>query len=155
MTHVLLVTATLRKPAALVTVTHRQNLELSPLSLPALCSFECLALKCKSPFPMTILLIYLPPKQNSSFLSEMHYLLTTLCTFSANITILGDFNIHEDIPSCHFAAEFLPLLDCLNLQQHVDVPTHFRGHILDLVISNLAPISNLLVYERGVSDHKA
>ncbi len=77
------------------------------------------------------------------------------CMISTNIIILGDFNIHVDTPSCHFAAEFMQLLDCLNLQQHVDVPTHFRGHILDLVISNLAPISNLLVYELGVSDHKA
>ncbi|ROL50204.1 hypothetical protein DPX16_22306 [Anabarilius grahami] len=51
-------------------------------------------------------------------------------------------------------AEFLQLLDFLNLQQHVDVRTPFRGHTLDLVISNLAPISNLLVYELGVSDHE-
>ncbi len=136
-------------------IIHTQNLELSALPLPTLSSFECLAFKCKSPFPITILLIYRPPKQNSVFISDLHDLLTTLCTISTNIIILGDFNIHVDTPSCHFAAEFLQLLDCLNLQQHVDVPTHFRGHILDLVISNLAPISNLLVYKLGVSDHKA
>ncbi len=133
-------------------IIHRQNLELSALPLPTLSSFECLAFKCKSPFPITILLIYRPPKQNSVFISELHDLLTTLCTISTNIIILGDFNIHADTPSCHFAAL---RQDCLNLQKHVDVPTHFRGHILDLVISNLAPISNLLVYELGVSDHKA
>lgn len=103
---------------------------------------------------MTILLTYCPPKQNSVFISEMHDLLTTLCTISANIIILVDFKIHVDTPSCHFATEFLQLLDCLNLQQHVDVLTPFRGHTIDLVISNLAPISNLLVYELGVSDHE-
>ncbi|KAJ8369327.1 hypothetical protein SKAU_G00093550 [Synaphobranchus kaupii] len=60
-------------------------------------------------------------------------------------------NIHVDNPSCHSAAEFLQLL---NLKQHVDVPTHTRGHTLDLVITGSAPISNLLVYDLGVSDHK-
>ncbi|KAF0022469.1 hypothetical protein F2P81_025282 [Scophthalmus maximus] len=36
-----------------------------------------------------------------------------------------------------------------------DVPTHNRGHKLDLVITDTAPIKNLLVYDLGVSDHKA
>ena len=31
---------------------------------------------------------------------------------------------------------------------------HAKGHTLDLVITNSAPISNLLVYDLGVSDHK-
>lgn len=86
---------------------------------------------------------------------EIHDLLTTLCTTSANIIILGDFNIHVDTPSCHLAAEFLHLLDCLNLTQYVVVPTHTRGHTLDLVITNYTLISNLLVFDLGVSDHKA
>ncbi len=103
---------------------------------------------------LTILLIYRPPKLNSVFFSEIHDLLTTLCSNTGNILILGDFNIHIDTPSCYTAAEFLQLLDCLNLQQYVDVPTHSRGHTLDLVISNSSPISNLLVYDLGVSDHK-
>jgi len=60
--------------------------------------------------------------------------------------------MHVDNASCHFAAEFL---DCLNLQQHVDIPTHSRGYTLDHVISNSTPISNLLVHDLGVSDHKA
>ncbi len=133
-------------------VIYRQQVELYPL--PTLSSFECFAFKCKPPFPMTILLIYRPPKLNSVFISEIHDLLTTLCSTTGNILILGDFNIHIDTPSCKFAVEFLQLLDCLDLQQHVDVPTHSRGHTLDLVISNFAPISNLLVYDLGVSDHK-
>uniref|UniRef100_A0A8C6M2E0 Reverse transcriptase domain-containing protein n=1 Tax=Nothobranchius furzeri TaxID=105023 RepID=A0A8C6M2E0_NOTFU len=73
---------------------------------------------------------------------------------SVPLIILGDFNVHVDSPSCHLADEFLQLLDCLNLQQHVDVPTHSRGHTLDLVITNSVPISNLFAYDLGVSDHK-
>ncbi|XP_055022551.1 uncharacterized protein LOC129412584 [Boleophthalmus pectinirostris] len=135
-------------------VIHRQHLELSSISLPPTSSCECLAFKCKPPFPVTVLLIYRPPKPNSAFIPEMADLLSTLCTTSANTIILGDINIHVDSPSCKPAADFLQLLDTFNLQQHVDVPTHSRGHTLDLVISNSAPISNLQVYDLGVSDHK-
>ena len=101
-------------------VIHRQDLELSPIPLPTT-SCECLAFKCKSPFPMTVLLIYRPPKTNSAFILEISDLLTTLCTTSANTIILGDLNIHVNTSSCHSAADFLQLLDSLNLQQHVDV----------------------------------
>lgn len=125
-------------------VVYRSNFDLSPL-----------AFKCKPPCSFTVLLVYRPPKPNSAFMPEIHDLLTTLCTTSANIIILGDFNIHVDTPSCHLAAEFLHLLDCLNLTQYVVVPTHTRGHTLDLVITNYTLISNLLVFDLGVSDHKA
>ena len=83
----------------------------------------------------------------------MSNLLTTFCTSSADVIILGDMNIHVDTPSCRFAAELLQLLDCFNLKQLVDVPTHTRGHTLDLVITNSAPLTNLQVYDLGVSDH--
>ncbi|KAF3701594.1 High affinity copper uptake protein 1 Copper transporter 1 Solute carrier family 31 member 1 [Channa argus] len=73
----------------------------------------------------------------------MHELLSTFCTASPNMLILGDLNIHVDTPSNHSAAEFLELLDCLNLKQKVEVPTHSKGHILDLVITDSVPISNL------------
>ena len=136
-------------------VVYRSNFDLSPLPLPAYSSFECLAFKCKPSCSFTILLVYRPPKPNPAFIPEIHDILTALCTTSANIIILGDFNIHVDTPSYHLAAEFLHLLDCLTLTQHVVVPTHTRGHTLDLVITNSTLISNLLVSDLGVSDHKA
>ena len=137
-----------------LSVIHRSDLELSLQPLPELSSFECLAFKCKPPSSVLFLLIYRPPKPNTSFIPEMSNLLTTFCTSSADVIILGDMNIHVDTPSCHFAAEFLQLLDCFNLKQLVDVPTHTRGHTLDLVITNSAPLTNLQVYDLGVSDHK-
>ena len=62
-------------------------------------------------------------------------------------------NIHIENPSSPLAADFLHVLDCLNLTQHVDAPTHTRGHTLDLVISDSPSIKNLSVYDLGVSDH--
>lgn len=88
---------------------------------------------------MTIILIYRPPKPNPAFISEINELLSSVCTTSANTVILGDLNIHVDTPSRQPAADFLQLLDVLNLKQHVDVPTHTRGHTLDLVITDSAP----------------
>lgn len=83
-------------------------------------------------------------------------LLTALCSTSTSVVVLGDINIHVDTRSSHSAAELLQALDSVNLKQHVDVPTHQRGHTLDLVITDLAaPITNLLVYDLGVSDHMA
>lgn len=73
---------------------------------------------------------------------------------STRIVILGDFNIHIYKPSCHLATEFLSLIDCLGLQQHVKAPTHTKGHTLDLVITDAAPINSLEVKDLGVSDHK-
>ncbi len=81
----------------------------------------------------------------------MHELLTTLCVTTGNIIILGDFNIHIDNHSSYSAAEFINLIDGLNLTQHDNVPTHSRGHTLDLLITN----SNLTVHDLGVSDNKA
>ncbi|ROI15639.1 hypothetical protein DPX16_20177 [Anabarilius grahami] len=134
-------------------VIHRAELKRSPLPLPDLTSMECLAFKCKPPYSMTVLLIYRPPKPHASFLHEIHDLLTSLCSMSTRIVILGDFNIHIDNPSCHLATEFLSLIDCLCLQQHVKAPTHIKGHTLDLVITD-APINNLEVNDLGVSGHK-
>lgn len=135
-------------------VIFRQGLKVTPITLPVTSSCECLAFKCKPPFPMTVLLIYRPPKQNSAFIPEMSDDLTTLCTTSTNTIILGDIHIHADTPSRQPAAKFLQMLESLNLHQHVNVPTHSGEHTLDLVISNSAPIRNLQVYDLGLSDHK-
>lgn len=96
-------------------ILHQTELELSPLQIPELTSMECLAFKCKPPYTMTVLLIYRPPRPNPSFLPEIHDLLTSLCTMSTNIVIIGDLNIHVDNPTCSLATEFLRLLDCLGL----------------------------------------
>lgn len=78
----------------------------------------------------------------------------SLCSTSTNVVILGDFNIHVDSPSCLLGAEFMQMLDCLSLKQHIGVPTYTKDHTLDIVITDSIPIKNLQVYDMGVSDHK-
>ena len=48
------------------------------------------------------------------------------------VLVLGDFNIHVDVPN---GLKFLDLLESLGLEQHVTEPTHIFGDRLDLVIT--------------------
>uniref|UniRef100_A0A3B3HT49 Reverse transcriptase domain-containing protein n=1 Tax=Oryzias latipes TaxID=8090 RepID=A0A3B3HT49_ORYLA len=136
-------------------VIYRRNLHLTPISTPVLSTFECLLFKCRTEkITITVILIYRPPKINPGFFNELQDLLTTICATSPSTLILGDFNLHVDTPTNCSAVEFLELLDTLQLTQHVKEPTHSKGHTLDLAITDTAPITNMEVYDLGVSDHK-
>ena len=49
---------------------------------------------------------------------------------------VGDFNINMDNEHDHKTKSFKSMLDEFGLKQHVNVPTHKFGHVLDLVISD-------------------
>uniref|UniRef100_A0A8C7WVE9 Reverse transcriptase domain-containing protein n=1 Tax=Oryzias sinensis TaxID=183150 RepID=A0A8C7WVE9_9TELE len=66
---------------------------------------------------------------------------------------MGDFNIHFDDPSCTSATELLYITESFNLIQHVSVPTHDKGHTLDLVFSLGLDIRELSVKDSHISDH--
>ena len=53
---------------------------------------------------------------------------------SGKLLVVGDFNLHLDIPTKPEVAKFLDSLKDAGLTQHIDEPTH-GDHILDLVIS--------------------
>jgi len=95
--------------------------------------------------------IYRPPKSNNAFLNELSELLTHLSSMSPNVNVnvifLGDFNIHIDNVSNAFTCEFLSCLDCVGMQQFNTLPTHTKGHILDLVCC-----SGVTPYNCTVSD---
>ena len=121
-------------------VIYRSDLKLSPLSLPEPSTFECLAFKSKPPFPVTVLLIYRPPKPNQAFIPEINELLTTLCTTSAHTVILGDLNIHVDTPSCHPAAEFYWTVftsHSMLMFPHTTEGTHWTWSLLTLPPSQI------------------
>ncbi len=54
--------------------------------------------------------------------------------------LLGDFNIHIDTDTVH-ALEFMSVLDCFNLQQHIDFPTHVHGHTQVLILLPLKALT--------------
>lgn len=74
---------------------------------------------------------------------------------SPTVILLHDLNIDIDNPSCSFANNFTSLLEWLGITQHVNLPTHNKGHILDLIsCTNITP-AHLDVIDFPMSDHKA
>ncbi len=78
-----------------------------------------------------------------------------MCFKFERTLILGDFNIHIDKNDSTMTLDFLSLLDCFDLKQLVDCPTHIKGHTLDLVIINGTFLSQLFSSDIGLSDHLA
>ncbi len=136
-------------------VIHRANIPIKEVTVPATTTFEGVIFNLAGSSQLQCVLVYRPPKAPAAFLSELCELLTPVCATSPSTLLLGDFNIHVDTSSCKFASEFLSLLDCFNSVQHVQGPTHSRGHTLDLVCSTGFPLTNLQCLDLAVSDHRA
>ncbi|KAJ8375898.1 hypothetical protein SKAU_G00064780 [Synaphobranchus kaupii] len=136
-----------------IAVLHKQSLSVTELdlNLPPMSTFEYLALSL--PNSITAILLYRPPKTHPSFLSELSELLTIASSLSNRLLLTGDFNIHVDLPNSPLTPDFLSLLDCFHLTQHINFPTHAKGHTLDLVCSSSLPLSNLRPLPFPLSDH--
>ncbi|CAJ1050788.1 uncharacterized protein LOC117491507 [Xyrichtys novacula] len=135
-------------------VIHKSDIMIKDLPINS-STFECMHFVLTGAAQLQVVLVSRPPKTTSGFLSEFSELLTTVCPMSPSTIILGNFNIHVDSHSCPFATEFLSLLECLNITQHVHGPTHFKGHTLDLVCSTGITPLNLQCLDLAVLDHLA
>lgn len=80
--------------------------------------------------PNIIATVYRPPK--TYFLNDFAAFLTYLSTISPNNILLGDFNIHMGKIN-PFTRDFTSCLEGFGFQQHINVPTHTKGHILYLI----------------------
>ena len=89
------------------------------------------------------------------FLEEFSLYLESVIMSSEPLLIVGDFNLHVNIPSDPNASKFVDLLSSMGLDQHVDKPTHVSGNTLDLRITrcsdSLVPTNPLIDYL--LSDH--
>ena len=127
-------------------------------------SFEHLDLSITSgSTSLRLLAVYRPPPSNknhlnaSLFFEEFSNMLETLAISSGSLLIAGDFNFHVDIASDSEASKFLELLESVNLDQHVHVPTHRHGHTLDLIITRSSQdlITSINTSSDLPSDHSA
>ena len=105
-------------------------------------SFEYIDIVAKCSTGSTrIITIYRPPpskanQMNSSlFFEEFCTLAEELVVSPGNLLIVGDFNYHIDNISKSDTIKFNKILESFNLQQHVNGPTHKKGHTLDLIIT--------------------
>ncbi|KAK2894274.1 hypothetical protein Q8A73_016758 [Channa argus] len=92
--------------------------------------------------PVLIVNVYRPPGSNliefQEFLDQFKELLKQAESYKC-VILTGDFNIWFDPETRSFTDEFLWLLPIYDFVQHVKVPTHEAGHILDLVFSRNHP----------------
>ena len=122
-------------------------------------SFECMDVTFINRKAICAWVVYRPSWTGSViglFIKEFSSLLEEVVVCSEELLIIGDFNFHMDDTADRYAAQFGSLLELFNLKQHVTVPTHRSGHILDLVISRkdaeALKVNGLVVMEQLISD---
>ena len=107
-----------------------------------------------------LIAVYRPPfsgKNKSTmttFLTEFGTFLEDVLTRSGRLLMLGDFNFHWETESLD-TLKFADLISSMGLKQHVQGPTHDRGHTLDLVITRLECniVSSVTINRLLPSDH--
>ena len=99
--------------------------------------------------------VYRPPPsqqnklKNTTFFNEWPLFLETFVTIHCDMYIVGDMNFHLDVAGDANSQKFIDSLQAHDLIQHVKVPTHQKGHTLDVVITRN---SNNMVEEMHVTD---
>ena len=93
---------------------------------------------------LRVVIVYRPPYSvkhpvtTSTFITEFSDYLESLVMSSEPLLILGDFNIHMDLPDDTDCKNMSDLLESMGLIQHVLQPTHELGHTLDLIITRIS-----------------
>lgn len=52
-----------------------------------------------------------------------------MCT--EQVAVIGDFNLHMDVPTDNDAIAMSDLMESFSLRRHMEGPTHIQGHTLD------------------------
>ena len=115
---------------------------------------------------LVIVCVYMPPGNSSRSVEGLNQLFEFVFSHFplSQILVMGDFNlpdidwesystkISSNNKGCHQI--FLNCLAECNLRQMVNRPTHFKGNILDLVLTSDSEfIEKVEVVEPGLSDH--
>jgi len=131
-----------------------KQFKVNLLSNPEYSTFESICVDIShSSFSGYFVCIYRPPGHPANFFEEFQDLLENLATMHSEFYIVGDFNLHLDIPSAT-TTTFNDILASFDTKQHVTFPTHIHGHWLDLLItrSTCENIRTPTVSD-GLSDH--
>lgn len=138
-----------------VAIFAKNSLTLQKLSTSPSTSFESVAASiCSDNKKLNFACIYRPPHSSITlFMSEFEGLLKSLAESPHDTIYCGDFNIPYNLNSQN-KIKFQNLLETLDLTQHVNIPTHKFGNILDLVITPSEPVLVKSVRSSGnISDH--
>ena len=101
-----------------------------------------------------VCLIYRPPSGSiSTFLEQLGDYFEINIQRQGHLVLLGDFNIKTDLIDSE-SSMFIDTLDTFNLKNHVEFPTHVKGHHLDLVLADqTSPILQNVLPGHWISDH--
>ena len=120
-------------------------------------SFEHLVISVTSaPNSARFAVVYRPPAQSLAlFIEEFALFLEDTALGGTPIVFAGDFNLHWDVPDNTYVRKFKEICDAFGLIQHVQSPTHVKGHILDLIFSHSSDAIALMnpSISDMVSDH--
>ena len=100
--------------------------------------FECLAVKLvgRRARSVRVACIYKPPGAvSSAFTDQLCPLLDQLVLLNSRFVVVDDFNTPGDIAG-QINQHVVDVFTQYGLHQHVNVPTHVRGNVLDLIVSD-------------------
>ena len=114
------------------------------------------------PQQIRLLVVYRPPpsKKNGlkleKFWKEWSKLLEKLSSLNYEVVILGDLNFHLDQKDEPPTVKFFSILEEFGCKQHVEVPTHVKNHILDVLITKekSSLIESLEVQDPGLCNNQ-
>ncbi|KAK6168847.1 hypothetical protein SNE40_020019 [Patella caerulea] len=140
-----------------VALIHKSSISLSNLTGEKFNSFEYLDsnVSISNNLIRCIIIYRAPSKSEHVFFDEFFNFLENI-SGTNELLILGDFNFHVDNSLSTSANQFKDLLNNHSFKQHVQVPTHNRGHTLDLVITREGSslvFDDLDVFDELISDH--
>ena len=124
-------------------IIHTSALQVSSMRSITCASFEGFSLTITSSGSTVCLVAIYRPPQNSipEYLNDFTDLIESIITSTATeLLVIGDFNIHWTAANDNGASRFRNITESLGLTQHVDFPTHSRGHVLDLIFSRFTDI---------------
>ena len=141
-----------------VVITYQKSVHHTSVSTSVFSTFECIGsviTSSNNSFKLFVAYCLLPSSM-SIFCTKFESLLEFHVQSKVDLTFFGDFCIYVDDLNDPNSLHFLKLLNTFNYCQHVFLPTHNSGHILDLIITNAS--SNLIIcpymLDTYISDHK-
>ena len=145
------------KPGGGVGIVFKKHFVSHVVPLPEYNSFEqlCVSLSHPDLSTISVTVIYRPPSLPiHQFLDDIEDFFERTCDIR-NHVIIGDFNIHYDVPDVRTTKLFMNVIESHGFCQHVNEQTHVGGHTLDLVLSrgdeNI--VDTISCHDFGISDH--
>ena len=143
-----------------VALIHRDSIKATSVDVGDFTEFESLSVKLvgRQSRSVVVVCVYRPPGPvSSTFIDQLSDLFDQLVLLDCKFVVVGDFNVPGDNVE-QLNSHVVDLFNLYNLHQHVSVPTHVSGNVLDLILSQDGDVSSPLVSEVSVqsvcfSDH--